>query len=60
MKYTHYCATIARRPLLFVLLSGQLCLSAGAPNPPADPRPPNIVIIFTYDQGYQDVGCYGA
>ena len=23
-------------------------------------NPPNIVIIFTADQGYQDLGCYGS
>lgn len=26
----------------------------------ADKRPPNFVVIFTDDQGYQDVGCFGS
>jgi arylsulfatase A len=33
--------------------------AASAPLVAAD-RPPNIVIIFTDDQGYGDVGCFGA
>ncbi|MFW6161729.1 MAG: sulfatase-like hydrolase/transferase, partial [Planctomycetota bacterium] len=27
---------------------------------PAGDRPPNFVVIFTDDQGYQDVGCFGS
>lgn len=27
---------------------------------PARPRKPNFIIIFTDDQGYQDVGCFGS
>ncbi|GAB5443974.1 MAG: sulfatase [Fuerstiella sp.] len=27
---------------------------------PAEERPPNFVVIFTDDQGWQDVGCFGS
>src|SRR5947207_2546151 len=41
-----------------VLLS--LSLSSNISDGTAPPRLPNIVIIFTDDQGYQDVGCFGS
>ena len=43
--------------LLAVLLAGGGATAAG---PAKGERPPNFVIIFTDDQGYGDVGCFGA
>ena len=46
---------ISRLLLPLAVLGGAFVVSASA----AD-RPPNVVIIFTDDQGYGDVGCFGA
>lgn len=39
-----------------LLLAAFLC----ARDLPAEERPPNFVVIFTDDQGWQDVGCFGS
>src|SRR5690606_26911490 len=48
-------------PIRTLLLSALLFMvaSAGAPVAPAVQKP-NIVIVFTADQGYQDVGAVGS
>ncbi|MEK6234279.1 MAG: sulfatase, partial [Planctomycetales bacterium] len=42
------------------LLAACLALASHADVAAAAERPPNFVVIFTDDQGYQDVGCFGS
>src|SRR5262245_57386527 len=42
----------------FVQLTACLCLMAAIAR--AADRPPNVILILTDDQGYADLGCYGA
>ena len=53
-----------RRAFLKAVSAGAAAIALPAclkKTPPAAPgHPPNVVIIFTDDQGYQDVGCFGS
>jgi arylsulfatase A-like enzyme len=51
LKFAHLTSGFA----LLVLVLASTIVSAAETS-----RPPNVVIIFTDDQGYGDVGCYGA
>jgi arylsulfatase A-like enzyme len=52
---THAALAAAAACCLIMLLTGP-----AAANDEAAAGPPNFVIIFTDDQGYQDVGCFGS
>jgi arylsulfatase A-like enzyme len=48
-------------PFNFLILAWLLMAWLAMPCPAlASERPPNVVLIFTDDQGYQDIGCFGS
>lgn len=52
--------TMYSSPLWTVRLALLLCVITPCLHARAAQRPPNVVIIFTDDQGYGDLGCFGA
>jgi arylsulfatase A len=47
--------------VLFLLVAMTFGLTAAPGSAPkSDPKPPNVIIIFTDDQGWGDLGCYGS
>ncbi|MBT8301358.1 MAG: sulfatase-like hydrolase/transferase, partial [Maribacter sp.] len=46
-------------PIVLIFLLITSCASKET-NPKETSQPPNVVLIFTDDQGYQDVGVFGS
>ena len=50
---------LSRREFIGAAAAALPAVAAGA-EAPGKERPPNFIIIFTDDQGYQDLGCFGS
>src|SRR4051812_33741397 len=45
---------------LFIVFVCLLLVGCAATHSSSGSRPPNVILLFTDDQGYNDLGCYGS